>query len=138
MHTWGEEDFDWKGLDEAINFIHNRFRRWRIQVTQSKEKYGTARIYCHLGVYQIHSITHPGYVYSRYPHWLWVLDCRYGRYVVKYLVNWWLYPLHKFIYRDTYKKAVKMYPHLTREILCMADYYELLGGLGYEFNRKTI
>lgn len=131
MHTWGEEDFDWEGLNKAINYIDKWFRFWRIPVRQSKEKYGTARIYCGIGAYQIHDLTHPGHCFSRYPKWLWVLDCRYGRHIVKWLINWWLNPLHKIVYVEIYKRAVKKYPHIKEEITCSSDYYELLekGGL---------
>jgi len=129
MHNWGDKDFDWDGLEKAISYISKRFRKYKIGVRQAKEKYGTARIYCSLGAYQIHCLTHPGHVYNRYPKWLWILDCKYGKYIVRWFINWWLYPLHKFIYRDTYKRAVKMFPHLEEEIVCCADYPKLLKGL---------
>ena len=135
MHYYGE-DFDWEGLDKAINFIHNRFRRWRIPVRQSKEKFGTCRIYCSLGWYCLLNITHPGYVsYYKYPKWLVHLDIYYLPKIVK-LLNFIVLPIHKYIYRDTYYKAVKMFPHLENEICCMADYVELLDF--YTSKRKNI
>ena len=67
-HDWSDETFDWKGLNEAVDFLDKNLRRFgHIAVRQSKEKFGTARIYCSLGFSQLHDITHPGYVYSRYP-----------------------------------------------------------------------
>jgi hypothetical protein len=129
MHQWGEENFDWKGLDDAILFIAINLKRWgRISVRQAKEKFGTARIYCSLGWLQFHCITHPGYVFSRYPNWLWHLDCDYGTKIVK-IINYLVYPYHKWLYREVYKHAVAKWPHLKEEILCAADFDELLKGL---------
>jgi hypothetical protein len=125
MHDWGEEDFDWEGLNDAINIIVHEFKKWRIGVRQSKEKFGTARIYCTLGWYQLHNITHPGHCYSRYPKWLWKLDI----YVLSKIVPWLnliVIPIHKIVYRNAYKKACNKYPHLLVEICCCADYSELL------------
>ena len=127
MHVWGDEDFDWKGLDEAIDFIHTNLVRWgRIGVRQAKEKWGCARIYCSLGWYQLHSITHPGHCFSRYPKWLWWLDCTYGSRIVPFLFNWLVVPYHKWLYRTVYKAACNKWPHLVDEICCDADFRELL------------
>jgi hypothetical protein len=125
MHDWGEEDFDWEGLNDAINIIVHEFKKWRIGVRQSKEKFGMARVYCTLGWYQLHNITHPGHCYSRYPKWLWKLDI----YVLSKIVPWLnliVIPIHKAVYRNAYKKACNKYPHLLVEICCCADYVELL------------
>lgn len=129
MHRWGDTDVDWKGVSEAACFIGVRLRRWaRINVCQYKEKWGQVRVYCSLGWCQIHDITHPGHAYNRYPKWLWKLDCKYGFWIAR-LLNWAVVPFHKWFYRQTYKKAVKRWPHLKDEILCCADYDELLKGL---------
>jgi hypothetical protein len=129
MHNWGDEDFDWEGLDKAIRFIDTNLVRWgRVNVRQSKEKFGTARIYCSLGWYQFHSITHPRCAFNRYPKWLWELDCVYGSKIVKFLFGWVVH-YHAWLYKFVYKMAVKKYPHLKEEILCRADYYGLLKGL---------
>ena len=125
MHDWSDETFDWKGLSEAIDMIDSELRFWRIGVRQTKEKFGTCRIYCSLGWSSLHSITHPGHCFSRYPQWLWTLDC----YVLSKLIqplNYIILPIHKWVYRNAYKKAVDKYPHLKEEICCMADFVELL------------
>ncbi len=127
MHQWGDEDFDWDSLGKAINFIDTNLVRWgRINVMQSKEKYGTARIYCSLGWSQLHSITHPRACFNRYPKWLWNLDCEYGTKIIPFLFNWFIFPYHKWLYRTVYHIACKKYPHIVEEICCMADYVELL------------
>lgn len=129
MHKWGQKGVDWEGINAAAEYIGINLRRWgRINVTQWKEKYGTVRVYCSLGWYQLHSITHPGYVYSRYPKWLWGLDVMYfSKVVTKF--NFIISRYHSFIYRHFYKKALKKWPHLREEILQCADYDELLEGL---------
>ena len=124
MHRWGE-DFDWEGLDNAINHIAMRLRYYRVPVYQAKEKYGTCRIYCSLGWSCLHDITHPGHAYYHYPEWLIRLDI----YVLSKLIrklNFLVVPMHKWIYRKAYKEAVDMYPELEEEICSEADYVELL------------
>ena len=49
MHEWGDETFDWGGLDEAIRFIAKWLRILGVRVYCFKEKYGTARISCFIG-----------------------------------------------------------------------------------------
>lgn len=130
MHTWGEEGVDWEGIGEAARFIAEYLLRWgRVNVRDWKEKFGTVRVYCSLGWCQIHSITHPRYLYSQYPGWLWKLDVYHG-YKITRLVNWFIVPYHKWLYRRAYRLAVEKWPHLTAEILNGADYHELLKGLG--------
>ena len=128
MHIWGDKDFDWKALDNAINVIDKRLRNARISIWQIKEKFGILRCYCTLGWYQFHDITHPGHVYRRYPKWLWNLDCLVGSKIIS-LVNPLVLYWHKKVYRAAYAEAVRLFPHIRTEILCMADYDELLEGL---------
>jgi len=64
MHTWGDEDFDWAGLNDAIEFIATRLKRWRVPVRDFKEKYGTARIYLSLGWSTPYDFTHPGHAWT--------------------------------------------------------------------------
>ena len=130
MHTWGEKDFDWKGLNEAIHYIADGLVFWgRVNIWDYKEKFGTARISCSLGWHQLLSITHPRSHWNRYPKWLWNLDCRYGTRLIPFLFNWVIVPYHKWLYRKLYQNAVRKWPHLREEILCCADYDELLEGI---------
>jgi hypothetical protein len=131
MHHWGEEGVDWKGIGDAADWIGKQLVRWgRVSVTQSKEKYGTVRVYLHFGWESPHSITHPGYAYSQYPKWLWRL-C-YTRPVLWFferVLNRVVIPYQQWLYRLVYKLALKKWPHLKREILDGADYPEFLEGL---------
>jgi len=128
MHYWGDEGVDWNAINDAAYEIAMDLKKWRIQVRDWKEKYGTVRIYCSLGWYQFHNITHPGHCFCRYPKWLWKLDCRYFRRVFG-IINRFVIPLHIRAYRKAYKNAIKKYPHIREEILCCADWDELLKGL---------
>tara|TARA_Y100000310_G_scaffold287022_1_gene311662 strand:+ start:31 stop:423 length:393 start_codon:yes stop_codon:yes gene_type:complete len=127
-HNWSDESVDWSGIHKAAQYIGRRLLKWRIGVRQYKEKWGTVRVYCSLGCYRLHDLTHPGHCFSRYPKWLWRFDIRYGGYIM-WPLNQVLLPLHRWIYRNTYKKAVQKWPHLREEILCAADWDELLKGL---------
>ena len=73
-HDWSDKNFDWVSLNKAIStgdFIMTTFGRIGVH---SKEKYGTARWDVYLFNGTLHSITHPGYVGSNYPKWLWKFD----------------------------------------------------------------
>jgi len=130
MHAWGDEDVDWRGINEAARYIGQGLAKWgRISVRQYKEKWGTVRVYCGLGWFNFHSITHPGYVYNRYPKWLSKIDYAIGVPIMKVL-NGLVVPIQKRIYRKIYANAVAKWPHLSKEILCAADYHELLEGIG--------
>lgn len=130
MHRWGDENVDWKGIDDAAFWIGQQLRRWgRVSVTQTKEKYGRVCVYCHFGWSQMFSITHPGYVFSRYPQWLWSLDCLYLSRIVR-LLNYVIIPYHKWLYTYLYGRALKKWPHLRAEILHGADWNDLLKKYG--------
>jgi hypothetical protein len=130
MHTWGEENVDWRGIYDSSEYIGCNLRKWgRVQVTQYKEKFGTVRIYIlGLGWRSLHNITHPGHCFSRYPKWLWSLDCKVFSKVIP-LLNFIVVPFHKWLYKKLYKDMVKKYPHLKEEITCCADYKDLLGDI---------
>ncbi len=131
MHNWGKENVDWKGIDDAARYIGENLKIWgRVSVMQYKEKFGTVRIYCSLGWNSLLGITHPGWHHYRpYPEWLKTFDIFYLSRIIPIIFNWWVLPYHKWLYRKLYKDMVNKYPHLREEILCCADYYELLKGL---------
>lgn len=130
MHSWGDENVDWEGINESARYIGVNLKKWgRVNVRDYKEKFGQIRIYCSFGWHKVHSITHPGHGFSRYPNWLWKLDCKYGSIIIPFLFNWFIIPYHKWLYRKLYSDMVKKYPHLREEIVCMADYDKLLKGI---------
>ena len=128
MHMWGDKGVDWGGIDDAASYIGDGLRKWgRVSVSQYKEKYGTVRVYCSLGLWDWHQLTHPGYAFNQWPKWLWPFNFR-GVWLIR-LLNKAIYPFHCWLYRRYYEEAVRRWPHLKEEILCCADWDELLGGL---------
>jgi hypothetical protein len=129
MYSWGDSEVDWKGISDAATYIHKQLQTCaRINVRQSKEKFGTVRVYCDFGWYNLHSITHPGYHYTQYPKWLANIDNKYLWQLVS-LLNIVVVPFHKRFYRKTYHRAIHKWPHIRNSILGGADYPELLVGL---------
>lgn len=123
MHLWGDNDVDWKGINDAAYFIGLNLRRWgRVPVTDIKEKFGTVRVYCRFGWYTLHDVTHPGWAYFQTPLWLACIPMRWANKVV--------IPYHEWLYKFLYGRAVKIWPHLKAEILSGADWPELLKHLG--------
>lgn len=136
MHLWGDPGVDWDGIDDAAEYIGENLRKWgRVNVTQYKEKYGMVRVYCYLGLGDLHQLTHPGYCYNQWPEWAWraQFTCP-AKFLVNFL-NFFFFPYHKWLYRFLYKRALEranaphgkiLFPHLREEILACADYGELL------------
>jgi hypothetical protein len=131
MHQWGDEDFDWNGLNDAIFYMHKRMKTYARIGVHSKEKYGRAVLNCYF-VDTPHSLIWPGYVYNQYPYkWMWNLDVDYGYKLLYYTGIWYIVSKwQKFIFVDTYRRAVKKWPHLKDEILCDAHPMEWLEEAG--------
>lgn len=127
MHYWNNRDIDWAGIGEAASYIGINLRRWgRVNVSQTKEKYGTARVYCSFGVHQpLHELIWPGYAFRQMPQWLWNLDIDVLSPLSRPL-NWILVPYQKVLYTYYYGRALEKWPHLRKEILGGADWPELL------------
>lgn len=118
-HYWGDKDFDWKALSKAINqgtWIMKKIGRIGVY---SKEKYGSARwsLYPFNGT--MHSLTHPSYVYSQYPKWLWSFDVRYKP--LKFLI-----PVIGFyqslVIKFTFEYLCWKFPHIIDEIIQDSPY----------------
>jgi len=139
MHYWGDKGVDFHGIGESADEIGEFLVKWgRVNVRDTKEKYGTARVYLSFGWHQLHSVTHPRHMYSRYPDWLWKLDCRY-LYKIFQLLNYIVIPYHIWLYKLAYKRAVIKRPHLVAEIICGADFIELLKDIfptWYQWNKS--
>ena len=139
-HYWGDEDFDWDGLNSSINIITDICRFWRLGI-HSKEKYGTARITPWFWDGSLHSLIWPGYVYRQYPkNWigdkLWWLDIYFfPRFFNALFLTRLVFWFHAKIYNYAFQKAIKKYPHLKEELLVDADGCELIDG-GKEVHDK--
>jgi hypothetical protein len=121
MHSWGDEDFTyWQELEDCAEYIGKFCRMWgRIPVTQTKEKYGTVRVYCSFHCLDLQSLLFPGWMRVRGPYKLMTFPI--FKYIHKWLINY-----QHFIYRLAYARAVLKWPMLREEILVAADWKELL------------
>lgn len=112
-HYWGDEDFDWDSLYKAETEIIKILKLGRVGV-HSKEKYGTLRWDLFLCDGTLHSITHPGYVYSQYPKWLWVFDLDYRPlHFFKPIINF----LQNLVIQYAFTVVCAKYPHIRDEII---------------------
>lgn len=100
----------------------------RIHVTDTKEKYGTIRVYCTFGFLGFHTLLWPGRAYKhKYcPRWVWNLDVKLYGSKIEQFINLLLVPYQKLIYKTAYKLALRTYPHLNKEITRCMDYPEYL------------
>lgn len=127
MHSWGDEWFEENEVefDKVVSWFSINARRWGRLGGQIKEKFGTLRFYVTFH-YQFHDLVHPGYVYSRWPKWLWVLDLKITGSYFYTPIRTLIHRYQTFVYKLLYKLAVKKWPHFKDEILCYADYPEFL------------
>ena len=135
MHTYGKWPDKYFGqIEDAAYEIGTFIVRWgRMGVMQTKEKFGTVRVYCSFGFDCIHGLIWPRHCWI---HKLW--PYRFDLWISRFLqpvINPILIFLQKKIYRLAYKRAVKKYPHLWKEILVMADFGPMLDGIaGYKYS----
>ena len=121
MHNWGDNFKYFSDVEQAAYEIGQFCRFWgRISVTQTKEKYGTARVYCSFGLWQLNNLFYPGYAYIQKPIWFMSIN-------VPAWIGYAIVPYQEMIYRLAYKRATAKFPHIREEIIQGADYRELLG-----------
>lgn len=112
-HHWGDESFDWDSLYSAEKEIRSILKLGRVGV-HSKEKYGTLRWSIYFSDGTLHSLTHPGYVYSRYPQWLWQFDIRNKPLkILRPVINFW----QKLVVQYAFTVTCAKYPHIKDEII---------------------
>lgn len=126
MHSWDDENVDWKGINDAAHYIYHYLKRWRVPVRDYKEKWGEPRVYTGFGFergWLFNTIFYPGHNYFyRGPKWLRRID-----YMIP--IDWLnplVVPFHVWLYKKAYRNAIRKWPHLREEILHGADYDELL------------
>jgi len=82
MHCWGDENVDWKGIDDSVHYIGRGLVKWgRMSVHQYKEKFGTVRIY--MGGLGFHSLKKSFHFYLIGLLYLIINGC-----IVNYIVTW--------------------------------------------------
>lgn len=129
MHRWGDEGIDFEGIGNAAYEIGEYCRKWGRITCNSKEKYGTVRVYVSWFYGSLHELINPGHYYIRFRKPLAWLDWRIFGPLIRYsripnLMHRWQF----YIYNRAYQIALRKYPHLKVEILCCADYQELIDG----------
>jgi hypothetical protein len=129
MHMWGDKDFDWTALNNAINEIYfwgNKVGRIGGQI---KEKYGEVRWYAHVyGAERLSDLIYPGYHYYQWPAhrkpMYNIIDQVSSIYMRPFKRLTFQY--QKFFYAFAYRMAIKKYPHVADEIIACVDHKELL------------
>lgn len=126
-HDWSDDDFDWKSLNKAINTIHKLCVRYGRIGIHSKEKFGTHRCSTYFFSGHFHDLTHPGYVASRYPKWLWKLDIYHSPKFFKYTgLTWLIRKYQALVYKLVFLYVCTKYLHIVDEIVSDVDGYEII------------
>jgi len=103
-------------LEDAAEWIGINLSRWgRISVLQTKEKYGTARVYCKFGHNELSELFYPFCDYRPRLGWFGRIEW------LPRIYNWLLVPYQQRLYRIIYDRALKKWGHLADEILSGAD-----------------
>jgi hypothetical protein len=115
-HFWGDDAFDWRGLDDAISYILEFNTRWGRSAVVGKEKYGTARITLFLWYGRLECLVDP-YRFVKWDTPLGWLSSKLAR-VLTCIGVVGLYNQYQiFIYRLSFKRAIGRWPHLKGELL---------------------
>ena len=120
-HLWGDPDFDWKALDEAMDYIDKNSRRWARFGVWLKEKYGTMRVSttcAYWGEWPIHNFVKPGHVSYRWPRWIFLyVDRPLGKLVTKIRLRSLVNRYQTWVFKIVWKRAAKKWPQVAEEIL---------------------
>ncbi len=127
MHNWSDDSFDWKQLDESIQMVDSFMRFWGRIGVNSKEKFGTARIYVTWWDGSLHSMIYPGYHFCQFPKWLWKLDLNVIGPLMRFTrIQKFVYWYQRKIYSMAYSRALKRFPKMKVELVIAADFEELI------------
>jgi hypothetical protein len=124
MHEWGDGT-DFQKITQIAEMIGDFCKRWgRINVMDSKEKWGTVRVYVRFGWHDLHSIVYPGYAYNQWANTMRYIDTLLGPLIRK--LNFLVIPYQEWIYKLAYNRALDKHPEFREEILCCCDFPEYL------------
>lgn len=133
MHDWSDDKVDWAGISDAARYMGEFMVKWgRLPVSDTKEKWGTARVYCYFGWYDLHSIIYPRHHYVQWSKGSFLDRLNKNSLVSRIIpkLGSLIIPYQEYIYYLAYKRAIEKWPHLRKEILGGADHSELLTKLG--------
>ena len=123
-HEWGDQDFDWKSLDDACIYLSKNCKRWARLGVWTKEKYGTMRVTVWMGLYEpFQNLIYPGYARAMFPRWFrHYIDFPLGDLIhflrISKPIYWYQLQVLKFFW----KRAAKKWPHIAAEILDDYDF----------------
>lgn len=135
FHHWSDKAFDWKSLDDAVDIIYDTCIRWGRFGGQCKEKFGCIRFYVKFKPLSFEALIYPGYYYRKFPPWISTLDDKVFSPVLQFFFGKLWNKWQRKVYNWAYQRALRKYPHLWDEILCDADFPELIEG-GQEVHDK--
>lgn len=126
-------------LELVAKEIGDYLRFWyRMDVRQTKAKWDTVRVYCDFGIYDLHSLIYPGYVFTQksfHKNPLKFIN-KYTRFFFT-MFSGIVTDIQALGYARAYRKACKKYPELDKHILEGADHRDYLEDIYLERNIKT-
>lgn len=138
-HLWGDDSFDWKGLDDCIHLFYvycNTYGRIGFNI---KEKYGTMRLDGIPFINNLHSLIWPGYHYTQWDFFGYYKKYPKIRTLMSKIDYYWvptflkytglgkvLFAYQRLIFNICTLKCVNKYPHLKDEIMDELEFKELL------------
>ncbi len=130
-HFWGDDDFDWASLNEAITYICETCRVWGRLPVYGKEKWGNGDFYAYWWGGTVTELVNPVVLGKiGMPYWLYELDLKYSHRVVKPLGIYRIFVKYQeWVYRRAFRQAIKRWPHIREELLGGMNDSELLEDL---------
>ena len=128
-HYWGDKDFDWKGLQEAIDYIHEYCVKYGSIEIFSKEKWGNADIYAGFWTGSILELLYARqwhWTIRKSPDWLRDIDFKFADLMSFLKITNLVHKYQHYIYRKAYDNALTKWPSLKKEIVGGMAHWELL------------
>ena len=140
-HYWGDETFDWNGLNECCDIIYNVCTKWGRVGGQIKEKWGNLRFYAQFSDGTIFSLLYPGYHWiPRWYRWFYFhIDLPLISELTRRTGLLWLLRKYQFtMYALGHRICEYAYPHLFDEIYHDTDHPELCGFTSEQLGWKRL
>lgn len=110
-HMWGDKDFDWEGLDEAMNFMQDLAFYSAGLDLRVKEKFGQARVHPYWWDGTFTSLC------TKTPNKIYFYELKYLSRINYFLFSGIILKRQIKAYVRAYEEAVMRWPHLMLEIL---------------------
>lgn len=138
-HDWNEDSFDWHSLGKACNFFLYLRSIGRVQISSTKEKYGTMRLefLFWAGHYHefMHSMIYPGRLFIKWPYLVRLIDMYVFTPIARYSGLCRLVTMYqRLVFNVLTIIAVKKWPHIRYEIMSELEFRDLL----YDWTKKKV